>query len=99
MRKEKIILVIFILLSSFYPARFLNEIARAENSSSLDSIQNIQNIVTRNTPDFIAKPITMTANVIDGFRKQIGFNNKLVFYGLLAVIIFFLVRFIWRRIF
>lgn len=120
------------------------------NNTSLSSIENIQQIIKEGTPDFIAKPISSTANAIDGFREGVGamsenkkelikaelvtlnnnntstkantstssilkpfkyieifflglfsfiFNNKFMFYGLLAIIIFFLVRFIWRKIF
>lgn len=139
--------------------------------SGIGSIQNIKNIIAEKTPDFIAKPITNTANAIDGFRESIAiasdkkkvetkteidnldiinttpdikdlnnlknstntkstinssdnvntksrvfkplkylelffltlssaiFNNKLIFYGLLAVLLFLLIRFTWRRVF
>ncbi len=124
------------------------------DNSSIGAIQNIQKIIAEKTPDFIAKPISMTASAIDGFREYMGtnsankkettkteiktldnnstsaensttsnlnkskflkpfkyvelffltlssaiFNNKLIFYSLLGAIVFFLVRFIWHKIF
>lgn len=118
------------------------------DTTGLASIQNIKNLIAEKTPDFIAKPISMTASAIDGFRESMGttsenkkletkteitaldnnkavpnlntnkllkpfkyvelfflslfsaiFNNKFIFYGLLAGLVFFLVRFIWHKIF
>lgn len=144
-----------------------SNIGNTVDSSSLGAIQNIQKLITEKTPDFIAKPIEITASAIDGFREDLGiasdkkkeetkteinnlnivsptpdlkdlknpqkttvitttdntnkkskifkpfkyvelffltlssfiFNNKLIFYGLLAVILFLLGRFAWRKIF
>ncbi len=42
------------------------------DNSSLGSIENIQNLIKENTPDFIAKPIILTANVVDGWREGLS---------------------------
>lgn len=46
------------------------------DSSDTGSIQNIKNLIADKTPDFIAKPISMTASAIDGFRETMGTNSE-----------------------
>lgn len=41
-------------------------------NNSLGAVQNIQKLIAEKTPDFIAKPIEITASAIDGFRESIG---------------------------
>lgn len=70
--------------------------------------KKIQNLIVEKTPGFISKPIIGFVNMLEKFRQNNSifvlnlsfiFDNKLIFYGFLILIVFFLVRFIWIRIF
>lgn len=115
----------------------------------VDQINNIPNLITNNTPDFVAKPMVLGAQTVEEFRNNIGtateskkkslsneikvldkktpsdkktsndsiikpwkylqyffmsflsfiLNTKIVFYSILAILVFLLLRFIWRKIF
>ena len=122
----------------------------SNNDTTIGQIQNIQNIIAGNTPDFIAKPMVLGAETVEGLRSSAGtasenkaqelkkeikafdnkkasskntnnndkimkpwtyveyffmtflsfiLNNKIIFYSLLAILVFLLLRFIWRKIF
>ncbi len=115
--------------------------------SAVSSVSNIGKTIEEATPDFIAKPLTSTTNVLENFRQDTNissenkkievqkdidslnnvknpstnsnnilkpfkyvelffltiFNfilgNKIVFYVILVLILFFILRFVWKKIF
>jgi hypothetical protein len=67
-----------------------------------DSIRNIQNIVTAQTPNIISKPILYLVEKMENFRKGLKIplaGNKYVFYGVLLCTSFFIVRKILHLLF
>jgi hypothetical protein len=121
-----------------------------KDSANSGQIQNVQKLITENTPDFISKPIILTANGIEKARENASIasekkktelnaqiktlnnektpsdsktdtskilkpwkyvelffvsvfsiivKNRLIFYPILAIIIFLIIRYIWRLIF
>ncbi|HEY4494386.1 MAG TPA: hypothetical protein VJB95_03090 [Candidatus Paceibacterota bacterium] len=73
-------------------------------------IQNIKKIIGKKTPDFIAKPVIAVVTALENFRlaqaeKSEGkvyhfvFANVFIFYGIFIIILFLLLRIIWRIIF
>src|SRR3990167_195296 len=97
-------LLIFILAFLAVPA-----IVPAQERGTSE-IGNIRKIIGEKTPEFITKPIVAVVEAIEGFRikqaeKSDGkvyhfvFANVFVFYGILIIILFLLLRTIWRIIF
>ena len=64
----------------------------------MDSEQNIQKIIGENTPEFISKIIISTVDKLEDFRVN-TFNSKFIFYPVLIILLFFILRYIWNRIF
>jgi len=73
-------------------------------------ISNIKKLIGEKTPDFIAKPVIAVVTALENFRikqaeKSDGkvyhfvFANVFVFYGIFIIILFLLLRIIWRIIF
>jgi len=60
--------------------------------------ENITKIVGENTPEFITRAIIWTVERLENFRVN-SFNSKYIFYPLLLLGLFFVLRYIWRRIF
>jgi hypothetical protein len=132
--------------------KIIPKISDAINSDfATNQIQNVQNLITENTPDFISKPMVLGAETVEEFRSSVGentnnkkvelkkelevlnskkatpsdtkidnnkilkpwkyvqyffmtllsfiFNNKIIFYPISAILVFLLLRFIWRKIF
>jgi hypothetical protein len=95
-----------IFMLSFLVAPALS-LAQERRSSEID---NIQKLIGEKTPDFIAKPVIAIAEALEKFRtnnaeKSEGkmyhfvFANVFIFYGIFVVILFLLLRTIWRIIF
>ncbi len=61
-------------------------------------INDVKTIIGKNTPDFISKPLIWLVELLESFRKD-GFNNPFIFYGLFFVILYMVVRSIWRFFF
>ena len=64
----------------------------------MDSEQNIQKIIGENTPEFISKIIISTVDKLEDFRVN-TFNSEFIFYPVLIILLFFILRYIWNRIF
>ncbi len=73
----------------------------------MDQIASIGNTVKEKTPDFIAKPLIAMANAIEAFRLSHAsdtsfisaiFSEQILFYSLLFLAIFLILRFIWFKI-
>ena len=73
-------------------------------------IGNIRKIIGEKTPDFISKPVIAIVEALEEFRtnnaeKSEGkiyhfvFANVFIFYGIFIIILFLLLRIIWRIIF
>ncbi len=62
------------------------------------SVDNITKIVGENTPQFITNAIIATIEKLENFRVN-SFNSKYIFYPLLLILAFLLLRYIWRRVF
>lgn len=79
-----------------------------EAGSTLKTNKQIQSLVVSNTPEFIAKPVIAAVTALEKFRENqansdaktsLVFENRYVFYGILLIAVFFVLRFIWRLIF
>ncbi|MFA6000415.1 MAG: hypothetical protein WC783_05615, partial [Candidatus Paceibacterota bacterium] len=46
------------------------------SDTTVGQIQNIQNLITDNTPDFIAKPMVLGAETVEEFRSSTGDASK-----------------------
>ena len=97
-------LLIFILAFLAVPA-----ISPAQERGTSE-IGNIRKIIGEKTPDFIAKPVIAVVTALENFRlaqaeKSEGkvyhfvFANVFIFYGIFIIILFLLLRIIWRIIF
>ncbi|OGI60841.1 hypothetical protein A2814_03455 [Candidatus Nomurabacteria bacterium RIFCSPHIGHO2_01_FULL_38_19] len=64
----------------------------------MDSEKSIQKIIGENTPEFISKIIISTVDKLEDFRVN-TFNSKFIFYPVLIIFLFFILRYIWNRIF
>lgn len=136
--------------------RTVNKKITLKDSDPITKIINTNSIIDfgktieEKTPDFITKPVIISANAVENFRSEIGisaenkkteikkdlgslaenkskanpkketslllkpykyvqlfflyffsfiFNNKFIFYGLFCIVLFLLLRYIWRLIF
>jgi len=88
------------------------KVIESKEDTTSDSVPQtdkfIQNLILENTPEFIANPVISAANGIENFRQNradsgskysLPFKNRYVFYGTSLLIVFFIIRFVWRRVF
>ncbi len=64
----------------------------------MPSQQNIQKVVGENTPKFISQIIIGAVDRLEAFRIN-TFNNGFIFYSILLIILFYILRYIWKLIF
>ncbi|HEV7701929.1 MAG TPA: hypothetical protein VGO63_00570 [Candidatus Paceibacterota bacterium] len=68
--------------------------APAEDSSA----NNIEKIVQDHTPTFVSKGINYTIDTLESFRSNY-FNSPYIFYPLVIILVFLVLRYLWRKFF
>ena len=66
--------------------------------SDAEGANGIQKIVEENTPSFVSNSFNVVVENLESFRIN-HFNNQYVFYPILAIFVFFVGRFLWRKFF
>ncbi len=65
---------------------------------TVEAQSSIEKMVEENTPGFISKNFTLVVNNLESFRVN-HFNSPYIFYPILGIVVFLIVRAIWRRFF
>lgn len=60
------------------------------------SVNSIEKIVEDHTPAFVSKTISSTIDTLESFRIN-HFNSPYIFYPILFILVFYVLRYLWRR--
>jgi len=72
--------------------------AKTTDNSGYDSIKDIGKTIEKNTPNFITKFVLKIVDFLEKFRVN-TFNHKFIFYPVLVVFLYFILRFVLRLLF
>ncbi len=61
-------------------------------------VAGIEKTVQENTPSFVSKYLNIVVDNLESFRVT-TFNHQYIFYPILIIFVFFVLRFIWKRFF
>ncbi len=65
---------------------------------TIEAQSSVEKFVEENTQGFISKNFTLVVNNLESFRVNY-FNSPYIFYPILGIVVFLIVRAIWRRFF
>ncbi len=68
------------------------------NTQVLEYKNNLTKIIQDNTPVFVSKNIISASNSLEFFRLN-SFNSVFIFYPVLGILIFLILRFFYRKLF
>lgn len=72
--------------------------AAVSEAGTLPGEGKLEKIVEENTPGFVSKGLTVVGNNLEAFRVNY-FNSQYIFYPILAIVLFILLRYLWRKFF
>jgi hypothetical protein len=71
---------------------------QTKTTASTESNTGISKTIKDNTPAFVSNGISIATKELESFRLN-TFNSPYIFYPILGIILFLILRHLWRRFF
>lgn len=78
--------------------KIVNTTATTNVKTNVSTNNNIEKIIQDNTPNFVSKNFTLMVNNLESFRVN-HFNSVYIFYPILIIVLFIILRYLWRKFF